>query len=1151
MSLQFYFGGSGAGKSSKLHGEIVEWSLREPETSFLFVVPDQFTMYTQMELVKAHPRRGILNIDVLSFGRLSHRIFEEVGREQRAVLDDTGKSLVLRKVAADIRKESPEALPVIGKNLHKLGYIHEVKSAVSEFMQYGIGPKELEQLTAFTAKKGVLHSKLKDLGQLYSGFLAYIKQEFITTEETLGLLKNALCRSLIIPGSVVIFDGFTGFTPIQNQVIQELLRLTKRVIVSITIGSETDPFGEIKEQELFYLSKKTVRDLCRLAAEVKAEREEDCYFGQESSARFAKNEEMAHLEKHLFRYPLSSYEKENQAIVLSEVSTIEEEVRQTCIKIKELTLIQGLQYREIAVVTGDMNSYGAFMEQEADKYGIPLFMDRTRGILLNPFIEFIRSALKVVIQNFSYEAVFHYLRSGFVDCTPEEIDRLENYVIGCGIRGRKKWNTVFTRRSRRWEAGKEVGLLEELNHTRYKMMEQLKPLENKEITVGERIQALYEFIVGSRIQQKLAAYEAYFRERNDFVRVREYGQIYRLVMELLEQIHSLLREERMTLREFADILDAGFGEMEVGTIPQNVDRVVVGDMERTRLTQIRVLFFLGVNDGKIPGNKGKGGLISDLDREFLKDSPWELSPTPRQQMYIQRLYLYLNMTKPSERLYLSYANVDADGKSMRPSYLIGAMQKLFPDLAVERPERNGVWEQVVGLADSLDLFVSALREYASGRKKKKEEALQRIRILSSFYEKEEDYRLIKDRLVEGAFAGYTRRNLAGAIAEALYGSMLECSVSRLETYASCAYSHFLQYGLALQEREEYGFEPVDLGNVFHGVLELFARKLAEANLRWFDFPEEEGMRLLGEALEGYAAEYGGTVLFDSARKEQMLGRIFRILARTVRTLQQQLQKGRFVPEQFEVSFSKADKLESVHIALSEQEIMKLRGRIDRIDLYEDQEHVYVKVIDYKSGKQKFDLAAFYYGLQLQLVVYMNVAMEMAGAAHPEKEVVPAAFLYYHVSDPMIKAEDMPDAEEMNRRVLEELRMTGLVHESQEVIALLEGEVTGKSLTLPIERKKDGSFSKRSGVMNKEGFGLLSAYMENTIRKFGREIKEGNIAVNPFEGKEGRACDWCNYRSVCGYDKGIPGYDSRRTENLTEPEWMARMRKELEEEGHDW
>ncbi|MCM1175300.1 MAG: helicase-exonuclease AddAB subunit AddB [Blautia sp.] len=1153
MALQFYFGGSGAGKSRKLHEDIIAASRQAPKRNFLLIVPDQFTMQTQMDLVLEHPNRGIMNIDVLSFGRLTHRILEEVGYEDMPVLDDTGKSLILRKIA----EQEQQKLSVIGKHLHKIGYIHEVKSAISEFMQYGIGTKELSQLAEYARKRGALYYKLKDLQVLYESFLSYIQEKFITTEETLDRLREALPKSEIIRDCVIAFDGFTGFTPIQYRVIQELMRLTSKVIVTITIDTAENPYQPDGEQKLFHLSKKTVADLRRLgeeagvpmlpavlcngAADEALPAPEPAGYGQTAGRlpRFADNPELAHLERYLFRYPVKPYEAETERIHLMEASTPKEEVRQTCIEIYRLLgKDAGLHYRDIAVVTGSMETYGNDIEEEFARFGIPVYMDQTRGILFNPFTEYIRSALQIVLQDFSREAVFHYLRTGLCGFEREDIDRLENYIRRFGIRGRNRWESLFIYKEEEGEAG--VARLAFYNEMREKLMEQLAPLLRPCRTADELVRALYAFLVKNELQQKLARFEAGFKKEGDLARAKEYGQIYGLVIDLLDQIEGLLKEEPMAFQEFAEILDSGFAEITVGTIPQNVDRIVVGDIERTRLKQVKALFFLGINDGSIPKGTGGGGIISDIDREFLQESGWELAPTPRQQMYIQRLYLYLNMTKPSERLYLSYAKVGSDGKSMRPAYLIDTMQKLFPSLVIQSPELLPMEEQLSHGADGILFFTDLLREYAAGRLEDEEE--RKLFTFFQSYDQNPGWRARIMRLVDTAFYYYRESPLSRQVTKALYGTVLHNSVSRLEKYAACAYAHFLQYGLSLKERGEYGFEDVDMGNVFHGVLELFADKLEERHYTWFDFPQEEGEKMLDEAIEAYAVGYGGTVLYSSARNQYLLKRIRRILSRTIRTLQIQLKKGSFLPEHFEMSFSMLEDLDAVNIALSGQEKMKLRGRIDRIDACEEEDTVYVKVIDYKSGSRKFDLAALYYGLQLQLVVYMNAAVEIEQKKHPGKKIVPAAMLYYHIADPVIEDGQALTPEQLNRKILQELKTTGLVNSDDKAVRLLDGEFTGKSDILPIERKKDGSFSAYSSVISDEDMTVISNYVNHKIKELGTGILQGNISVNPCEQNGNSSCTYCAYRSICGYDTEIAGYEMRQLENLPPEEAVRRMEK---------
>lgn len=1166
MSLQFYFGASGSGKSQKLHEDIIRASEQNLGTDYLLIVPDQFTMQTQMDLVVEHPRHIIMNIDVLSFGRLTHRILEEVGYENVPVLDDTGKSLVLRNVAG----QCLDRLQVMGAHLNKIGYIHEIKSAISEFMQYGIGMQEMEKLTEYARPHGALYFKLKDMSVLYQAFLDYIHDKFITTEETLDRLREALPKSGLIRNSVVIFDGFTGFTPIQNRVIQELIRLTKKVIVTVTIDDRENPYQLDGEHRLFHLSKKTVADLRKLAGEIDVPEVKPVWCKERISGRlprFAQNAELSHLERNLFRYSAQVYEEPVENVHIYEASTPKEEIRQTCIAIRKLMMRQDvsvdssdstkqegglhnsekLYYRDFAVVTGDMEVYGSLVEEEFAKFGIPIYLDHTRGILRNPFADYIRSALQIVLQDFSAPSVFHYLRTGLTGFDAEDVDRLENYIRRFGICGNKRWNSIFIYKEENAE-GEEAALaqLECYNAMRERLLSQLAPLLMPVRTAGEMVRALYDFVVQNDLQQKLADFEREFKEQGDLARAKEYGQIYALVIDLLDQIYELLADEEMERREFADVLDSGLTEISVGTIPQNVDRVLVGDIERTRLKQVKVLFFLGVNDGNIPKGAGNGGIISDIDREFLKESDLELAPSPRQQMYIQRLYLYLNMTKPSDKLYLSYAKIGNDGKSLRPAYLIDLVKKMYPYLAVETPENDAIEEQLVCGSDGIGIMADMLREYACGRLA--EESKRQMYTFYHSYHSRSQYQDMVDSLIETAFYRYSDTPLSNVVTRALYGRMLLNSVSRLEKYAACAYGHFLQYGLALQERGDYSFEDVDMGNIFHGVLELFAQRLPASGYTWFDFPEQEAGRMVEEAIEAYAAAYEETILYSSARNRHLLRRMTRILTRTVLTLQTQLKKGSFVPEQFEMSFSMIEDLDALNIALNEQDKMRLRGRIDRVDTCEAEEKVYVKVIDYKSGSRKFDLAALYYGLQLQLVVYMNAAVEIEQKKHPDKKVIPAAMLYYHIDDPMVEDGDAMTPEQINDKILQELKMTGLVNENDEAVRLLDKEFTDKSKILPLERKKDGSFSAYSSVIKEEDMQVVSDYVNHKIRQLGSGILDGTISVNPYEQNGNQACTYCAYKSVCGYDSRIAGYGLRKLPKMSAEDALCQMREELGSEG---
>ena len=1145
MSLQFVLGGSGSGKSTYVFDKIIERSMKEENKNFFILVPDQFTMQTQMELVNRHPRGGILNIDVLSFSRLSHRILEETGGNRKTVLDDTGKSLVLRKVAEEWKEE----IPVLGGNLKKQGYIHEVKSAISEFMQYGIGTKELGEMLKFVEKRGGLYGKLKDLGVLYQGFQKYIQDKFITTEETYERLAAHMEKSDLVKKSVVVLDGFTGFTPVQNSVIEKLLLLAEEVIITITIDKKETKKQETSEQELFSLSKKTISSMEKIAQGAKATIKEPIWM-EETAKRFVYDSGLAHLEKNLFRYPYVQKKGDCDGICILEAPNIEEEIKQACNGIRNL-LQEGYCYRDLAVIVGDMSSYGSKIEEIFEEYEIPVFMDQSRKITLNPFVEYIRSAIQIQVKQFSYESMFHYLRSGMVDLDREIIDKLENYCLAHGIKGKRAWSTMFCSLRSDGKNMTSIGSeekermqkeLEELNNARDKIISGLSVLKSGKQKVKKQTEQLYEFLTANQCQKRLKDYETSFKLAGDKAKEKEYAQIYRLTMDLLDQIVGLLGEEEMTWEEFGQILDAGFGEIQVGIIPQSVDQVVVGDMERTRLKQVKALFFLGINDGNIPKKSGSGGIISDIDREFLAEGEFELAPTPRQQIFIQKFYLYLNVTKPSHKLYLSYAKMNSEGKSLKPSYFISSIEKLFPDLKIQKTEEH-TWQQIRTSEDGREYGIQLLEQYKQGNLKDEEEQvlMALLKVLNEF---PKGNSWVED-LLDSTFFTYQDTKISPQAAKILYGAIIQSSVSRLEKMASCAYAHFLQYGLGLKERETYSFEAVDMGNIFHGVLDEFARRLEDSEYTWFNFPREFGESQVAEAMEQIAAEYGAGILYSSARQAYGINRMQRILNRTVDTLQKQLQKGEFVPMGHEISFRYVEDLAAVDVTLSQEEKMRLTGRIDRVDVAEEEEKVYVKVIDYKSGTHQFQLASVYYGLQLQLVVYMNAAMELVSKKYQDKDIVPAALLYYHVEDPMVEAGGAAGEEDINQLIQKQLRMSGVVNTENHVVELLDREMTDKSLVIPVEKKKDGSFSAYSSVMTGEEMALVSDYVNHKVREIGREILAGHKQINPYETGKKDACEYCAYKKVCGFDSSLPGYEKRLLEENEKVVIYEKMKEVLE------
>jgi ATP-dependent helicase/nuclease subunit B len=766
----------------------------------------------------------------------------------------------------------------------------------------------------------------------------------------------------------------------------------------------------------------------------------------------------------------------------------------------------------MAVITGNLEAYGSVARQVFAQAGIPCFLDEKHSVLMNPFVEYLRAALEMAVSGFTYETVFRYLRCGMSALTREEVDVLENYVLALGIRGIKKWSEKWVR----IYPGLDPEEVPAINEIRENFLAETEPLriclcEGKK-TIEQFVRELYAFITASHIQEKLYERECIFRREQNRAMEKEYAQIYGIVLDLLDKMVEILGDEVITPEEFRQLLESGMSEAKVALIPPSMDEVLVGDMERTRLKDVKALFFVGVNEGSIPKNTDSGGILTEMDREFLQDHGVELAPGPKELMGMQRFYLYQNLTKPSEILCLSYSQADAKGEALSPAYLIATIHTLFPQLKTETAgDQLDPMKLLEAPGMSLDYFLEGL-------------VLDReddpiFEELYSWYLNSPQYRTLIQDLVEASFQRKPEDVISSAVANVLYGEVSPHSATRLERYVACAFAHFLRYGLRLSERAEYEFRAMDMGNIIHQVLEDFALEVRKRGLDWKTLEEEERSEIVDACLEKVSADYGNSILSGSARNRYLIERSRRILKRTVWALQEQLKNGEFTPEGFEVSFG--------------------GGRIDRLDVLEESDKVYVKVIDYKTGNVSFDLVAVYHGLQLQLMIYLDAALEVERRNYPEKQVEPAGIFYYNVKDPMIQTKMEADVEEVQDKILSELKMNGLVQADPEVARKLDQSLS----SIPAALNKDGTFRKTSSVATREQFARLGHYVQNKIEDIRQSILAGDAQVSPYELDKQDACTYCPYKTVCGYDRKIPGFEHRRLKKLD----AAQIWKAIEEE----
>ncbi len=1143
--LRFILGPSGSGKTTKVYEEVLERAKTDTTRNFLVIVPDQFTMQTQRELAARSESGGILNIDVLSFGRLSHRIMTEVGWKELPVLDDTGKCLVLQRVAGRIT----DKLPVLGRRMGRQGYIHEVKSIISEFMQYGLSPEDIGKVTDAVGGNGALASKLKDLQLIYTSFMDYIRDSYITREEKLDILREVMPHSKILPDSVVVFDGFTGFTPIQLGVIGDIMEIADETIFTLLLGEGEKIDSCSDMQNLFHMSGKTYEALIKRAQQGKAAVSEPEYCHDSHRAP-----EIDFIEKNLFRSSGKIYKTDQEpAVRMFRASTVLEEVHQAGLEIYRLLENDDeLQFRDIALVSGDLESYAPYFEREFSGMGIPYYIDRTSAIRLNPLIEGVRSAIEVFTKRFSPESVLRYLRSGISGIAPERTDRLELYVRQTGIRGYKAWSNRFARKTEDMDPEDE-GQLEELNKVREEMMKGLCVLgrdegekgkilrDNTVLKTSVFVNRLYDFLKEIGAFETLCGFAASFREEGDLVREKEYDGIYGKLMELLEQVESLMGEDEISFGEFGEILDAGFGEIRIGTIPRTVDKVLIGDIERTRVPNVKIMFLLGANDGNIPKNTDKGGLISDLEREDLYAKGYELAPTPREEMYNQRLYLYMNLTKPIRKLYVSWALLDVSGKSLRPSYLCEEISSMLGRLKVDIPEKEKKTHQIVTRQEGLRYLGEELRIFAEGTSGEDDT----VYTLYSAYGAEETVGK-RDKLEAAAFSRYSPQRIERILAEKLYcdstapgddeALTLRSSVSQLETYAVCPYKFFLTYGMKLKESTGYDIDNRDTGNVFHAVMERFSEKLKADGISWREFTDGYAAGVVKEILQSVTDTYGASVFQDTARNRQSIKRLEKALLASVLSVRYQIKKGSFEPGAFEVPFRQDIDMEPGESGRKRR--LRLRGKIDRVDLAEKNGSVYVRVVDYKSSEKKFDPTDMVDGRQLQLPLYLRQEVETINRGG--KNGVASGMLYYHLDSPIIEADPGESPEAIEKLFRKKERMNGYTKNDPDILVLNDASLEGgNSDVINVSIKKDGDCSSASDVLNPADFETVMDYSGYVAVKRAGEILDGNIQIHPAA--KG-SCEYCAFLSSCGFDRKIPGYGKRSAAKVKKDEMIPTMRE---------
>ncbi len=1106
MGLRFIIGRAGTGKTTLCMDEIIRQS-NQGEKRQILIVPEQFTSQAERDLIEKTGQNAILTAEVLSFGRLAHRVFSKKGVGSRIPLGDIGKSMALRKIVL----QEKEHISYFQNVMDKPGFIDQLGLTISEFFQYRITPEQTAELARLENLSHGAKEKLNDLTRIYRSYLEFLKQDYISGDETLGILAERLDDSLGFQNTEFWLDGFYGFTPQEYSVIRRLLLLAPQVNITLPMDRNAFYGAFLPPSAPFYEPYRTKQKLTVLVQELSLTAVPPIIL--EGNKR-AETDALRNLEKNYFysyfkKCPLA------ESVKITACPNLQEEIRFAAGRILRLVREENVRFRDIAIVTNAMEIYEKNMRGILEEYQIPCFIDARRETASHPLVTLLTALLDILVYDFRYEAMFSYLKSGLTSLTKEEIDILENYVLAYGIKG-YKW------KQETWDYGIQregAEAVDAVNLLRDKVMLPFAPFlslsKTKPFLFHDFLVLLFEHLETLQAAERMDTWAKDAAENENLTKAEEYRQIWQLVMDVLEKADTILGKEELTLPEMAKILEAGLEKCTMGVIPPTADCLLIGDIERSLLPEIKYLFVLGVNEGVLPAPATPQGVITETERELLTAQGIELAGGGKQKIFEEQFLIYQGLTKPSKGLFLTFATGDSEGRELRPSLLIEQLRRLDERIPIEPMKEFSLQETAPEAA--FHLLGQKMRRHTE------ETPMEPLwQDIYSFFDSNIHWQARLSLLKKGIGKTGRPERLSPKTAKALYGKNILSSVSRLERFAGCPFSFFVEYGLKAEERRLYQLHTPDLGSLFHEVLEIFSQKLEENSLRWTELTKEQTKTLIHAAVEDAAPRLSNRILMESAANQYLIHRLKRISTRAAWTLIQHLQQGDFTPAAYEVGFGHHEALPPIVIQLADGGSLILNGKIDRVDLLDAEGNRYVKIIDYKSGNKTFSFQEIFYGLQLQLLIYLDAYLkyyQKTGAA-----LKPGGVFYFRIADPTLTLERELSAAEIEKTLYEHLRMSGLILQDNALIQGLDHTLTqtkdsfsGSSMIVPLSYTKSGAPSAVSNLATEAQYEAILAFVAERAKTLGESMKAGIITPAPYRSGTQTPCSYCKFRSVCRHD----------------------------------
>ena len=1113
MGIRFIFGRAGSGKSYYCLNQIKKKLTNDKNNKLIMLVPDQYTFQTEKKLLEYVGEKSLLRAEVLSFKRMATRVFDKCGGRAINVIEDSGKNMLIYKLL----KDKGEELKYFNRISKQQGFVGIVSKSITEFKKYNISEEILKEKELEIENKD-LKEKISDLASIYETFNESLHKGYIDSEDILSILAKKLKECDLYNDAEIWVDEFTTFTPQQLEVLKVLAKQCKNV--NITLCSD----GEIQfaegETDIFDVIKNTENRILKMMQENNISYKEPVNLNKKNIYRFKESRELGHIEKYFFNYPFKIHKGECKDIRLYKANNNYSEIEWVAQDILKLVRDKGYRYKDIAVVCREIDSYDKITSVIFNEYNIPYFLDKKREILSNPLVVLIISALEILVTNWSYESVFKYVKSGLIALETNFIDKLENYILANGIKGYKWTRDLLTSQDEEL-IQEEIEIFEYMEEIRRPIINLYNKIKG-DVTVRKYCTALYEFLL------EISAFETMDKWLDDFNnkgmqdKIKEYTQVPAMVMDMLDQAVEVLGDEVVDLKTFSKILISGFEEKEIGVIPMALDQVNIGDIARIKGRDVKALYIVGANDGVLPSANKDEGILSDEDRIELKSMGIELASDTRSRVFEEQFMVYTALTIPSNYLMITYPMADFEGKSLRPSIIIPRLKKILPGLKEESEIFNSnlfddKYHNITAPVPTFNELIEALR-----REYEKEEIEPYWVETFKWFEENEEF---KDR-TKIIFNGLNYTNLVEKIPrekiKRLYSNdngRLMFSVSRIEKYAQCPFGYYVQYGLKAKDRKVYEFTAPDLGSFMHDILDQFTNKIRKENILWGDLTKDKCAEIVNELVNSKLRNETNSILNSNKKYQYFSERFKKTITKSVTVISEQMRKGEFDIFKSEFDFGDFKDSDPIKLELPSKETVYLKGRVDRIDKVDLNGETYIRIVDYKSGSKSFDLNELYYGLQIQLLVYLDAILKNSKQIL-KAQCMPGGILYFKIDNPIIKSKKALTEEEIQVEVLKKLNMDGLLLKNVELVKSMDRDMETYSLIIPAAFKKDGDFTSTSSVVTESQFELLRKYVNDKMIEICEEMLSGEVKIEPCKSSKVTYCDYCDYSSICQFDTSI-------------------------------